>query len=62
MSGHCDRVELFPERARFWTGYMRLPLVTIKGFQQGDQIAFCPTDGFNPMHIQNSRTHYLRSN
>ena len=61
MSGHCDRVKLLSERARSWTGHMRLPLVTIECLQQCDQIAFRPTDGFNPMHVQNSRDHYLSS-
>ncbi len=62
MSGNCDRVELLSERASSRANYMRLPLVTIECLQQCDQIAFRPTDGFNPMHVQNSRTHYLRSN
>jgi hypothetical protein len=61
MSGNCDRVELLSERARSWTDHMRLPLVTIEGLQQCDQIAFRPTNGFNPMHVQNSRAHYLAS-
>ena len=61
MSGNCDRVELLSERARSGTDHMRLPLVTIEGLQQCDQIAFRPTNGFNPMHVQNSRAHYLAS-
>ena len=62
MSGNCDRVELLSEWARSGTDQMRLPLVTIECLQQCDQIAFRPTDGFNPMHVQNARSHYLRSN
>jgi hypothetical protein len=61
MSGNCNRTELFPERACSWTDRMRLPLLAIKCLQQCDQIAFRPADRFNPMHVQNSRTHYLAS-
>ena len=55
MSGDLDRVELLSERARTWTDHMRLPLVTIEGLQQCDQITFRSTDSFDPMHVQNSR-------
>jgi len=61
MSGHCNRVELFSERARSGTDHMWFPLMGIESLQQCDQIAFRPTDGFNPVHIQNFRRHYLRS-
>ena len=61
MSGNGDRMELLSERARSWTDHMRLPLVAIEGFQQRDQIALRPTNGFDPMHVQNSRAHYLAS-
>jgi hypothetical protein len=61
MSRNGNRVELLSERARSWTDHMRLPFVTVERLQQCDQIAFRPTDGFNPMHVQNSRTHYLAS-
>jgi hypothetical protein len=61
MSGNGDRMELLSERARSWTDHMRLPLVAIEGFQQCDEIALRPTDGFDPMHVQNSCTHYLVS-
>jgi hypothetical protein len=61
MSGNGGRVELLSKRARSWADYMRLPLVTIERLQQCDQIAFRPTNGFNPMHVQNSRAHYLTS-
>jgi hypothetical protein len=61
MSGNGDRVELISERARSWADHMRLPLVTIEGLQQRDQITFRATDRFNPMHVQNSRGHYLAS-
>ena len=61
MSGNCNRVELLSEGARCGTNYMRLPLATIECLQQCNQIAFRPTDGFNPMHVQNSRAHYLAS-
>jgi hypothetical protein len=61
MSGNCDRVELISERARPWTDHMRLPLLPIERLQQCNQIAFCPTDSFNPMHVQDSCAHYLAS-
>jgi len=51
VSGNCDRVELLLERARSRTDDMRLPLLAIKCLQQRDQIAFCPTDRFNPMKV-----------
>jgi hypothetical protein len=62
MSGDGDRVELISEWARPWTDHMRLPLLSIERLQYCNQIALRPTDGFNPMHVQNSRAHYLRSN
>ena len=61
MGGYCNRVELFLERARSRTDHMCFPLLVIECLQQCDQIAFRPTDGFNPVHIQNFRHHYLRS-
>ena len=62
MSGNGDRVELISERAHSRTAHMRLPLLSIERLQYCNQIALCPADGFNPMHVQNSRAHYLRSN
>ena len=61
MSGNGDRVELLSERARSRTDHVRLPCVAIKCFQQGDQIAFRSANRLNPMHVQNSRAHYLAS-
>ena len=55
MSGEGDRVELLLERACSRTDHMRLPFATIECLQQCDQIALRPTDGFDPMHVQNSR-------
>jgi len=54
-------VELLPERACSRTNHMRLPLVTVECLQQCDQIAFRSADRLNPMHVQNSRAHYLVS-
>jgi hypothetical protein len=61
MSGNCGRVKLLCEGACPGTGHMRLPLVTIECLEQCDQIAFRPADRFDPMHVQNSRAHYLAS-
>jgi hypothetical protein len=61
MSGNCDRMELIVKWARPRTDHMRLPLLSIERFQQGHQIALRPADGLNPMHVQNSRGHYLAS-
>lgn len=61
MSGDRDRAELISEWAHPWTDQMRLPLLPIERLQQCNQIAFCTTDGFNPMHVQDSRAHYLAS-
>ena len=62
MSGDGDRVELLSERACSRTDHMRLPLVPVECLQQCDQIAFRSANRLNPMHVQNSRAHYLRSN
>lgn len=61
MSGNCDRMELIVEGTCPWTDHMRLPLLSVKRLQQCHQIALRPSDGFNPMHVQNSRGHYLAS-
>jgi hypothetical protein len=61
MSGNGDRVELLSEWACPWTDHMRLPLMPIEGFEQCDEIALRPANSFNPMHVQNSRAHYLAS-
>lgn len=61
MSRNCNRMELILEGTCPWTGHMRLPLLSIKSLQQGRQIALRPADGLNPMHVQNSRGHYLAS-